>query len=176
MTRKTSVYTRVLRLIEKARSVVADYAEGHNSDSRRKANELLEAHGVKVNQADLSVPSILAPGIAGSRRLTLSSRLSHSGKTYILLHEAGHVLAGDADEPAQLHFQGALPEGETVADLFALSEIINPVEAEGGEELVRGLIYKRVDIDDRGWKRYRVKRLAPMVIDIRARLENGRSP
>lgn len=77
-------------------------------------------------------------------------------------------IAGDADEPTVLHFQGPIPEAEEVADLTALAACIDDVDAAHGVEWVEGRIREVCPLNDAGWQNYRIPALAPRVIRIRS--------
>lgn len=107
----------------------------------------------------------------GYRRLYMSRYMPYEAAIYIELHECGHSLAGDADEPTILHFQGPLPEAEEVADLFALAGILSEEDCANGAEWAEKRIRELVPLDDRGWTQHRVRDLAPKAVRMRKLIE-----
>lgn len=166
----TRVERRVLDAIRYARMMIPAYATGGRV-RYREIERVLEFNHVRVHRDNFETPAFLTPKWEGFHRLYIASWLPRSVVEYIELHECGHVLAGDADEPTVLQFTGPLPEAEEVADLFALSGIIDAAEAEQGSEYVEALIRQRVPLDDRGWQKYRIPDLAPKVVRMRTLIE-----
>lgn len=168
--RPTQPETRALEAIRYARMMMPSYATGGRvrySDIQR----VLEFSRVKVRRLNISTPAYLTPPFNGWHRLFIASWLPRAVVEYIELHECGHCLAGDADEPITLQFAGPLPEAEEVADLFALSGIIDAAEAAQGADFVDQLIRERVPLEDYGWQKYRIPELAPKVVRMRALIE-----
>lgn len=83
---------------------------------------------------------------------------------HVTLHEVGHILAGDIDEPTILSFDGPMPEGEDVADLFSLLALLDAAELGQGPEYLEQRIRELVPLDNYGWQTYRVPRLAGKVV------------
>jgi hypothetical protein len=152
--------------------MIPDYGRGRRP-TRDEIDQLLEFGRIRVRRVDMPDIAYLSHPLHDSyRRLYLSRHLPHEAAIYIELHECGHSLAGDADEPTMLHFAGPLPEAEEVADLFALTGIITHQDCEIadatlGAEYIEAVIRQRAPIDDRGWQVYRVKELAPKVMRMR---------
>ena len=167
-----SVEQRVLDAIAYARMMIPGYATGGRV-RWRDVEKVLAFARVRVHRENLDTPAFLTPRLGGWHRLYIASWLPRAVVEYIELHECGHVLAGDADEPMVLQFSGPLPEAEEVADLFALSGIIDAAEAAQGPEFVEGLIRRRVPLEDRGWQRYRIPDLAPKVVRMRKLIEEA---
>lgn len=168
MPRRASVERRAVGLVAEARLVLGDYGTRPVNDY-----ELRQIAGVfhlECSHADLSVPAILFPPIGGRYRLVLQRGLPLAVRRYIQLHELGHVLAGEASEPMQFRFTGPLPESEDVCDLFALLGIVPTVDIEEGGEWLEGRIRELVPLEDRGWQRYRVQRLAKRLPRVREKV------
>lgn len=165
-----SVERRVLDAIRYARMMIPGYATGARV-RWADVEKVLAFSRVKVHRENLETPAFLTPRLGGWHRLYIASWLPRSVVEYIELHECGHVLAGDADEPLVLQFTGPLPEAEEVADLFALCGIIDAAEAGQGSDYVEHLIRQRVPLEDRGWQQYRIPDLAPKVVRMRKLIE-----
>lgn len=148
---------------------VPEYGQGRVSAA--DVRQLLAAFNVDVIRASIDTPAILTPPVANVYRLIVADWVGPAVARHIELHELGHVLCGDAQEPTFLKFTGPLPEAEEVADLFALSGIIDAAEAEQGSEYVEALIRQRVPLEDRGWQTYRIPDLAPKVVRMRTLIE-----
>ena len=84
-----------------------------------------------------------------------------------MLHEVGHILTGDIDEPTILTWAGPMPEAEDVADLFSLVALLDDAECEHSPEFVDTRIRELVPFDNYGWQTYRVPRLAGKVIQLK---------
>lgn len=148
---------------------VPGYGDGRATDA--DVRQLLAAFNVDVIRAPMQTPAILTPPVDGIYRLMVAEWIGPAVARHIELHELGHVLCGDAQEPTFLKFTGPLPEAEEVADLFALVGIIGAAEAEQGSEYVEALIRERVPLEDRGWQKYRIPDLAPKVVRLRTSME-----
>ena len=170
--RATQAERRALDAIRYARMMIPSYATGGRV-RYADIQKVLEFSRVKVRRSNLSTPAYLTPPFMGWHRLFIASWLPRSVVEYIELHECGHCLAGDADEPTVLQFTGPLPEAEEVADLFALCGIIDSAEAAQGAAYVERLIRRRVPLEDAGWQRYRIPDLAPKVVRMRKLIEEA---
>lgn len=163
--KRTAVERRVLDAIRCARASVPHYGSsivtGHDRD------RLLAWSHVEIIRGNYDAPAVLTTPFAGRRWLFVARWLPAAVVRYIELHECGHVMAGDCEEPTVLRFQGPLPEAEEVADLFALSAILSDADCELGAAWVEDKIRLLVPLEDRGWQNYRVPRLAPKVIRMR---------
>lgn len=148
---------------------VPGYGGGRTTDA--DVRHLLTAFNVDVIRAPVQTPAILTPPVGGVYRLMLADWIGPNVARHIQLHELGHVLCGDAQEPTFLKFTGPLPEAEEVADLFALVGIIDAAEAAQGPDYVEHLIRARVPLEDRGWQKYRIPDLAPKVVRLRTLME-----
>lgn len=82
-----------------------------------------------------------------------------------MLHEVGHVLMGDIEEPTYLTFTGPLPESEDLADLFSLVALLDRAEIDHGPEFVEARIREIVPLENYGWQTYRIPRLAGRVCE-----------
>jgi hypothetical protein len=164
------VERRVLDAVRYARMLIPGYGTGA-AIRWADVERVLEFNGVRVHRSNLDTPAFLTPRFGGYHRLYIADWLPRSVVRYIELHECGHVLAGDADEPMVLQFTGPLPEAEEVADLFALSGIIDSAEAGQGSNYVEQVIRERVPLDDYGWQKYRIPELAPKVVRMRQLIE-----
>lgn len=139
--------------------LVGDY--GVRSVSETEIGALLEVFNATVAVGDMEgFPAILYPPILGKYRIAIDSGLPRRVRTYITLHELGHILAGEADEPVQMLFDGPLPESEDVCDLFALLGIVDPFHDEQGPDWLEQQIRNLVPLEDVGWQKYRIPRLA----------------
>ena len=110
---------------------------------------------------------MLFPPIAGKYRITMDQRLPAGVRRYIKLHELGHVLAGEAEEPITMLFTGPLPDCEDVADCFALLGIVDEIHEEHGDDWLEQTIRELVPLDDRGWQVHRIPRLAKRLPRVR---------
>lgn len=115
---------------------------------------------------DLDHPSLVLPPIAGAFRLLISRELHRATREYVVRHELGHVITGDADEPAVMHFTGHLPECEDVADLFAFLDLITREECDEGPEYVAERMRELVVLDYAPWY-LRLERLPVRLIRMR---------
>lgn len=158
MPRSRKLERRVIGLVAEARLAVGDYGTRPVTDDELR--ELSGVFNLECSSTDLSVPAILFPPVAGKYRLVMGDSLPRPVRRYIQLHELAHVLAGEADEPMQMVFDGPLPENEDVADLFALLGIIEEVHILEGGGWLEQQIREAVPLDDYGWQRYRIPRLS----------------
>ena len=145
-----------------ARSIVPTYGTGRPATSYQ-IDRLLEACSMELVRANISVPADVWPEIDGVAYLFVGPHVGPAELRYIKLHEIGHRLAGDLEEPTIFVFDGPLPESEEVADLFALLGILDAAELEQGPEYVEARIRELVPLDNYGWQTYRVPRLAGKV-------------
>lgn len=151
--------------------MVPDYARGGDPPSGDEIDHMLAFGYVKLHRAAIDIPAFLTPPFAGYRRLLIAMWLPRSAAKYIELHETGHVLAGDADEPTFLQFNGPMPEAEEVADLFALAGVLTREDCEQGPEWVESRIRILVPLENVGWQKYRIRELAPRAIRMRALID-----
>lgn len=159
MQRRPSVERRAVGLVAEARLAVGDYGARPVLD--REIEHLLEVFNVGYAVGDMEgLPAMLLPPIAGEYRIAIDRGVPRIARRYILLHELGHVLAGEADEPMKMIFTGPLPESEDVCDLFALLGIVPTADIEEGGEWLESRIRELVPLDDRGWQVHRIPRLA----------------
>jgi hypothetical protein len=171
MTRRASVERRVIGLVAEARLVIGDY--GVRPLSSDDIGRLLEVFNTTFAIGDLEgLPAILFPPIAGRFRIALDSTTPLLVRRYLLLHELGHVLSGEADEPILMIHDGPLPDSEDVCDLFALLGIIDPFHDEHGTEWVDREIRNLVPLDDYGFQTYRIPRLARKLPRVREMVRN----
>lgn len=160
---------RVTTAVEEARRYVPGYGTGRPASSR-ELDRLLAAGGLKVLRADLrDVPVDVWPRTHGVIRIFVDHSVGPAVLRYVKLHEAGHWLAGDAEEPIAFAFDGPLPEAEPVADLFALLGLLDRAEIEQGPEYVDGRLRELVPLDDRGWQVHRIPWLARELVYLVAR-------
>lgn len=170
--RRSRADRRVLDAVKLTRMMIPDYARGDHCVTRAEVQQLCAFNNIRIHRVStLQTPAILTPRFDGAHRLFMATRLHSGAELYVQLHENGHVICGDADEPTILHFTGPLPEAEIVADTFALSGIVTASEVEYAEQYGAGcledVIRERVPLDDRGWRLYRVRDLAPRVMRMR---------
>lgn len=157
----------MLDAIKYARMMIPDYGTGRRPLGV-EIDLLLEFGRIRIRRVHMEDLAYLThPLHDGYRRLYMTRYLPYEAAIYIELHECGHSLAGDADEPTILHFQGPLPEAEEVADLFALSAILADQDCAHGPEWAESRIRQLVPLEDRGWQTYRVPQLAPKIIHLR---------
>lgn len=165
--KRTAVERRALAAIQTARMMIPDYGTGRRPKGQ-EIDRLLAYSRIETIRTQQRTPAVLTPPFDGTRILFLSRVLPYQAAIYIELHECGHAIAGDADEPTILHFQGPIPEAEDVADLFALSAIISDADCEMGAEHVERRIRELAPIQDRGWEQYRVAALTPRIMRLRS--------
>ena len=137
---------------------------------RNDLERLARYLNVQVRVARLSQPAILLPPIGGKYHLLIDEGLHWGTRDYVIRHELGHVLAGDADGPTILHFAGPLPEAENVADLFAFADLISGADCEEGPAWVESRIQRLVVVDYGPWYQ-RPPELAPRLIRLRERID-----
>lgn len=128
---------------------------------------LINGFRIKVSRPDMPDPAILSPPFRGFYRLSIAAGLPRQVVRYIKLHEAAHVAAGDIDESTVMQFDGPMPASEDAADLVALLGIIDPVHDEHGAEWLEEEIRRSVPLEDRGWQKYRIPRLAKKLPRVR---------
>lgn len=150
--------------VERAREFVPDYGAGPpitTGDVRR----LADAVDLRIARAteDMDSPAVLYPPWRGFYRLVMAPWVSPLVARHVTLHEIGHVLTGDIDEPTMLTWTGPMPEAEDTADLFSMVALLDDVECEQGPEFAETRIRELVPLDDYGWQTYRVPRLAGQV-------------
>jgi hypothetical protein len=161
----TAFEKRVLGLVGQARLAIPEY--GTRALSEKEINRIAGVFNLAVHITDAEVPAILFPPIDGKYRLSLDGLMPRAVRRYAVLHELGHILSGEAEEPMRLIFFGALPESEDVCDLFALLGIVPPEDIDEGEEWLEGKIRDLVPLDDRGWQVHRIPRLSKRLPRIR---------
>ena len=171
--RQSKTEKRTLGAIGTARLAVPDYARG-NGIRGGQVERLTAVFNLRIHRATSELPAVLTPPIAGKYRLYLGSTLTRQAERFVVLHELGHVLAGDADEPTVLQFNGPLPQAEEVADLFALTGLVRREDCVEGTEWLQERIRELAPIDDPGWQVHRIARLAPRLIRIRRLLDQER--
>lgn len=164
--RRTAAEKRVLSAIATARMLVPHYGTGEFVTGVDRDRLMSFAH-VRIIRGNYETPAVLTTPFAGARWLFVARWLPAAVVRYLELHECGHCLSGDADEPTILHFQGPMPEAEEVADLFALAGVLSDEDAAQGREWVENQIRALVPLDDYGWQTYRVPELAPKMIRMR---------
>lgn len=116
---------------------------------------------------ETTLPALLFPPIFGKYRLAIHSAVPVSARRFLVLHEIGHILGGEAEEPTRLIHTDPLPESELVCDLFALLGIIDPVHEQEGPEWLEHQIRQAVPLDDKGWQVHRIPRLARKLSAVR---------
>lgn len=169
--RRSTAERRVLGAIETARLAVPSYAEG-SPLTEHEVERLLQVFNVEMYRVRLSVPAAIHPPMDGRYQLYVSNRTPWVARRFLCLHELGHVLTGDVEEPTIMQFSGPLPECEEVSDLFALSGLLDPADCYEGPEWVERRIWQVAPIDDRGWREHRIPRLAPQLIRLRERIDH----
>jgi hypothetical protein len=170
MLRRTGLERRVLGLVAEARLAIGDY--GTRPVREDEVRHLANVFNVEFGSAPLSVPAILLPPVEGCYQVIVQDGLHRQLRPYVFLHELGHILAGEAEEPLTMVFEGPLPENEDVCDLFALLGIVDEVHIlEGGDWLVQK-IRELVPLEDRGWQVHRIPRLAKKLPRVREMVRN----
>jgi len=144
--------------------VIPSYGAGEpisTGDVRR----LAEATGIRVDRAryPMDHPAVLTPPLRGTHRLVVAPWVNPLVLRHITLHEIGHVLMGDIDEPTYLTWGGPMPEAEDLADLFSLVALVDDFECEQGVAFIETRVRELVPLEDRGWQTYRIPRLAKQV-------------
>lgn len=169
--RRSAVERRVLDAIDFARRICPGYADGRGPAAKNDVETLARYLNVRMRVTRLDQPTILLPPVGGSYRLLIDDRLHWGTRDYVIRHELGHVLAGDAAEPTVLHFAGPLPEAEDVADLFAFADMVTAEDCGQGVEWVRQRMEELVVVDYQPWY-HRPDDLAPKLIRLRERIEH----
>lgn len=165
------IFDRVRAAVRDAREVVEGYGAGRPV-REDEVQTLLRACSMCVLRAELGVPADAWPPTEGVVYLFVDHSVGPTLLRYIQLHEIGHRLAGDLDEPTAFIFDGPLPEAEEVADLFALLGVLDAAEIAQGPRFVESRIRARVPLDNYGWQKYRVPRLAGKLTRLRATMED----
>lgn len=152
---------RVHDAIRQAREFVPGYATGEPVST---GDVRLLAAGVQlaIHRAteEMDAPAVLLPPWNGRYRLIMASWVPPLAARHITLHEIGHVLMGDIDEPTIMIFEGPLPEAEDQCDMFSLLGLLDDVELTQGPEFLETRIRELVPLDDYGWQTYRIPRVA----------------
>lgn len=115
---------------------------------------------------EMGIPSLLLPPVMGDYVAMIDPRVVGTTREYLLRHELGHVLAGDAGEPLSFQFPYPLPEAELVADIFAFADLIDTDSLRQGAPWVERRIRELVRFDYEPWYR-RVERTADVLIRVR---------
>lgn len=151
----------MLEAVRRARAVIPDYGRGHPITTA-DVRTLAAAVQLDVERAVLPMdsPAMLLPPMFGHWQLVLAPDLNPSAVRHITLHEVGHVLMGDVDEPTFMTWRGPLPPNEDWVDLFALVAQLEPEEIEADGSILVERILELVPLDARGWASSRVPRLA----------------
>lgn len=166
MKRAPSIERRALGLVGEARLAIGDYGARVVADA--EIEELLGVFNATYAIGDMGgMPAILFPPILGKYRIAIDAAAPRAARRYILLHELGHILAGEGDEPMEMRFSGPLPESEDVCDLFSLVGIVDEAHILEGGEWLEQQIRQAVPIDDYGWQTYRIPRLAKKLPRVR---------
>jgi hypothetical protein len=163
--RRTSVERRALGLVAEARLAVGDY--GARPIREEEVGLLARVFNVEFGGASLSVPAVLLPPVEGRYQVIMQEGLNRAVRRYVFLHELGHILAGEADEPLSMVFTGPLPESEDVCDLFALLGIIDEAHILEGGGWLEQQIRELVPLDNYGWQTYRIPRLVKRLPRVR---------
>lgn len=171
MPRARTPERRALGLVAEARLVIGDY--GVRPIKEAGVVQLAAVFNLVSSIEDLEgFPAILFPPIAGKFRLVMDEALPREVRRYITLHELGHVLAGEADEPMLMIHDGPLPESEDVCDLFALLGIVEEAHITEGGAWLETEIRRLVPLNDYGWQKYRIPRLARKLPRVRDMVRN----
>lgn len=145
---------------------IHDYGTRPVTDA--EIDRVLEVFNIAFAVGDMrGLPALLLPPIAGLYRVVADERQPAAVRRYIKLHELGHVLAGEGDEPVRMIFDGPLPESEDVCDLFALLGIVEEADIQEGGDWLEQKIRSLVPLDDRGWQVHRIPRLAKKLPRVR---------
>lgn len=163
--RRAKLERWVLGLVSEARLAIHDY--GTRPLREGEIEKLAAVFNIDCYTADISVPALMLPPIGGTYHLAVQPHLPRSVRRYIMLHEMGHVLSGEADEPMSMQFEGPLPESEDVCDLFALLGIVDEAHISEGGDWLEQQIRQAVPLDDYGWQTYRIPRLAKKLPRVR---------
>lgn len=174
--RADAVERRVLDAIDFARRICPGYAMGTAPARRADIERLARYLNVKIRSADLDHPALLMPPIGGHYHLLIDGSLHRGTWDFLVRHELGHVLAGDvaqtADELLIFQFTGALPEAETVADLFAFADLIAPQLAteQCVDNILPTMMRAAVEVDYPPWY-LRIPELAPRLVRLQKLIE-----
>lgn len=131
---------------------------------------LADAVRLRIQRAtmEMDAPAVLMPPWSGRYQLVIASWVSPLVARHVTLHEIGHILTGDIDEPTILAFTGPLPEAEDIADLFSLVALLDAEEVGQGPEFLETRIRELVPLDNYGWQTYRIPRLAGKLVRLQA--------
>lgn len=152
---------RVVAAVREARRYIPEYGSGRpiaTGDVRRLAGAVqLQVHRAR---GPMDIPAVLLPPISGRYRLVIADELRPELVRHVTLHEIGHILSGDIDEPTFLTWAGPMPEAEDVADLFALVAQLDDDEVADDPAAIETRILELVPLEVPGWAGRRVPRLA----------------
>lgn len=160
----------VVGLVAEARLAVHDY--GTRPVKAGDVSRLATVFNMEFGSADISIPVILFPPVDGKYQVIFQDGLAEPIRRYATLHELAHVLRGDVEEPTRQVFDGPLPEGEDVCDLFALLGIVDPAHDGEGADWIEEQIRLLVPLDDKGWQVHRIPRLAKKLPRVRDMVRN----
>lgn len=164
----------MVRCIDAAREHIPEYASGDGPTKRDRLDVLTRSFGVRIRFDSLDHPSLLIPvAVGGWRYLLLDSELHRPTIGFVVRHELGHLANGDAEEGTHFHFNGPLPECETVADLFAFADLISSEDCAQGVEWVAEMMRDLVTLDYEPWyRRLEIDRLPSQLIRLRIQLDS----
>lgn len=128
---------------------------------------LLSGFNVKLTRPPMDDVAILSPPFRGFYRLSIQDGLHRDIVRYVKLHEVTHVVSADIEEPTYMRHDGPLPMSEDAADLTALLGIIPTADIEEGGEWLEDKIRQLVPLEDYGWQKYRIPRLAKKLPRVR---------
>ncbi len=164
---------RAAEAIRIARRSCPSYGTGQRPLERRELGTVCGAHRMSVHVRALDVPSLLLPAVVGGGwRLLVDEHVDRSTRDlYLVRHELGHVLAGDADELTTFSVNYPLPPAEMVADLFAFSDLLTDIDLDQGSEWLGGRLRSLVALEHSAWylRVERIVRLLPLLSDTLSR-------
>ena len=168
--RRTSLERACLKHIEFARLGVPSYGRGEGI-TPAEVQRLRDVFNLIVQPADIGVPILTSPPVAGTHYSFVRPDLPRAIVDYLSLHEVSHILAGEATELTWVTFNGPLPEMEDRCDVFALTGLLDEADVRLGAEHVEGAIRELVPLEVPGWQTKRIPRLAPQVVRMRSLID-----
>lgn len=163
--RRSSKERRVLGLVETARLALPLYGTHPLRDD--EVRHLAAFCRLEVVRTELTVPAILGPPFGGMYMCFVNVGLPPPVFRYVLLHECGHIMSGDIEDPTTMIHTDPLPESEDICDLFALLGIVPTVDIEESGDWLEKRIRRLVPLEDYGWQKYRIPRLAKKLPRVR---------
>jgi hypothetical protein len=128
------------------------------------ARRLCDRGNVELCVVDMPAAAFAPPPWFGHHQLFLSERVPMAARTFIILHELAHIVAGDAEEPtAVIMDDRRYPAEDQVADVVAGIGITTPADRALPTEGLTDLLRTLVPIESRAWQLYRSIEVAQLI-------------